>query len=608
MVIRVIPMKLFPILLILVFLRLAALNFGRVDQLAAPHPTGAGNFDGPAELPRVLIKSSMSDTPAPGQTRIVRANDDLQTAISEAQCGDTLKLEAGASFHGSFRFTAKPCDDSHWIIVRSSAPDETLPAEGSRINPCYAGVASLPGRPEFHCPVEKNVLARIEFDDKAGSGPLAFMKGANHYRFIGLEVTRGTSGASITALAFMKESGTADHLIFDRMWMHGTAQDETTRGIALKSMTHVAVVDSYFSDFHCVAGTGSCTDSQTIVGGGGSDPEGPFKIVNNFLEASGENILFGGGPATITPTDIEIRRNHLFKPMTWKQGATGFVGGTSGRPFIVKNHFELKNAQRVLFEGNILENVWGGFTQTGFSILLTPKNQGNACPKCQVSDVTIRNIEVRNVGSVLQIANVKSDAGGSTLAGERYSIHDLIAEKVHEQDYGGFGLFALILANDPPLRDVRIEHVTAFVPRAILSIGNNTGKKLNGFVIENNLFYSQGPRQIGSVGGGPQNCAFKPDALGPAGIFKNCFAEPVVSHNLIVDGAQWPTGNIIVNSAAAAGFAVLAGGRVESYRLCAVKDEASGCRKISPALAAGSDGKNIGADIDDLQRAIIGVL
>jgi hypothetical protein len=596
--------------LLLVLNLFALLPFGSCPALAASQPTEAStnNHDGPAELPRVFMKSALADTPAPGQTRVIRGNDDLQQAINQARCGDTLRLQAGATFRGSFRFPAKPCDDAHWIIVRSGAPDEALPADGTRITPCYAAVPSLPGRPDFHCAAVNNVLARIEFDDKAGSGPLAFMAGANHYRFIGLEITRGLPGASITALAFMKENGTADHLVFDRVWMHGTAQDETTRGIALKSMTYVAVVDSFFSDFHCVAATGSCTDSQAIVGGGGVDPEGPFKIVNNFLEASGENILFGGGPATITPTDIEIRRNHLFKPAIWRAGTPGFVGGASGRPFIVKNHFELKNAQRVLFEANVLENAWGGFSQMGFSILLTPKNQGNACPKCQVTDITIRYNKIRSVGSVLQIANVKSDAGGSTLAGERYSIHDLVAEDVQERQYGGFGLFAIILANDPPLRDVRIEHVTAFVPRGIFSIGNATGKKLTNFVIANNLFYSSGPRQIGNAGGGPQNCAFNPDAQGPAGIFKSCFADPVVDHNLIVTGANWPPGNIMVRDVAAAGLETVTGNNVQDYRLCRSKDAARSCHKPSPAIAAGSDGKDIGADIERIEQVTSGVI
>ncbi len=581
------------------------------SQEAGDQPQKAANFDGPAELPRVWMKTGLADTPSPGRTILLESgnDNDLQQAINDAKCGDTLKLKPGAIFHGLFRFPAKDCDDAHWITLRSAASDEALPPAGTRITPCYAGVPSLPGRPDFHCASENNVLPKIEFDGQAGQGPIAFLAGANHYRFIGLEITRGEPGACITALVFMKDKGgTANHLVFDRVWLHGTAQDETTRGMALRGMTYVAVVDSFLNDFHCVAVTGACGDSQAIAGGGGDDPEGPFKIVNNFLEAAGENIIFGGGAATITPTDIEIRHNYLFKPMIWKSGAPGFVGGTSGRPFIVKNHFELKNAQRVLFEGNVLENTWGGFSQAGFSILLTPKNQGNVCPKCQVTDVTIRYNKVSSVGGVLGIGNGKSDAGGSALAGERYSIHDLIAEDVQEEKYNGFGMFALIVSNAPPLHDVRIEHVSAFVPRAIFGVVNVSGEKSRNFVIANNIFSSSGPRQIGSPGGGPRNCAFRPDAQGPAGVFKSCFAAPVITHNLIVGGGDWPPGNIMVKNAAAAGLRVLHGNAVQDYRLCPDKDGSDSCKKTSPAIGAADDGKDIGADIRQINQLTAGVV
>src|SRR5258708_9610357 len=110
------------------------------------------------------------------------------------------------------------------------------------------------------------------------------------------------------------------------------------------------------------------------------------------MEACGENIIFGGGVGTTTPADIQISRNHLFKPLTWMKGQPGHVGGPNGNPFIVKNLLELKNAQRVLVEGNVLENTWGGFSQVGLAILLTPKNTActSPCPLCQVTDVTLR--------------------------------------------------------------------------------------------------------------------------------------------------------------------------------------------------------------------------
>ena len=84
-------------------------------------------------------------------------------------------------------------------------------------------------------------------------------------------------------------------------------------------------------------------------------------------------------------------------------GQPGYVGGLDCNPFIVKNHFELKNAQRLLFEGNIAENTWGGFSQVGYSLLLTPKNQTsgtkNVCPMCLVTDVTIRYSKVSHAGA-----------------------------------------------------------------------------------------------------------------------------------------------------------------------------------------------------------------
>src|SRR5206468_11563491 len=179
-----------------------------------------------------------------------------------------------------------------------------------------------------------------------------------------------------------------------------------------------------------------------IGGGIGDNPMGPYKIVNNFLESAGEDILFGGSEATVTPADIEIRHNHMYKPPIWRQGEPGFVGGANGNPFIVKNLFELKNAQRVLIEGNIFEYSWGGFSQAGFLLLLTPKNQGGSCPICQVTDVTIRYNTFSHSGSGIAIATVASDTGANAFAGERFSIHDITMDDINRTLHkGGGGLF-----------------------------------------------------------------------------------------------------------------------------------------------------------------------
>src|SRR2546428_4995671 len=258
------------------------------NPVIAPPSTG---FDGPAELPRVYVQTAMTDTPAPGNIITVNAGGSLQNALNAANCGDTILLQAGATFSGSFTLPAKACDSSRWIVIRTSAPDSTLPPEGTRLTPCYAGVSSLPGRPALNCSSTQNVLAKISMPG-GGIGPLVFQPGANHYRLIGLELTRTVGTGIVYSLVSLKTGGTADHLILDRMWLHGTSHDDTTRGVQFGGSQYVAVVDSFFTDFHCVAMTGSCTDPLAIGGGIGDNPMGPYKIVNNFLESAGGNIPF----------------------------------------------------------------------------------------------------------------------------------------------------------------------------------------------------------------------------------------------------------------------------------------------------------------------------
>jgi len=595
---------------LLLFLCLASAAAATQTAPTAQSPN-TSKFDGPAELPRIYIKSGLVDTPAPGKTVFVQTGDDLQKALDDASCGDTVKLEAGTSFAGRFKLPKKSCDDTHWIIIRTSAPDNALPPEGTRIAPCYAGVAALPGRPAFHCASDKNVMAKLTYAGRNELAPLVFSDGANHYRFIGLEITRDPSEASIASLAAPDGPVAADHIIFDRVWMHGNAQDETRRGLFLSGTTYMAVVDSFFSDFHCIAREGSCVDAQTIAGGSGDLPMGPFKIVNNFLEASGENLMFGGSRATHTPTDIEIRHNYLFKPIIWMRGEPGFAGGPKGNPFIVKNLFELKNAQRVLFEGNLLENSWGGFSQTGFAMVLTPRNvyngpgRGNLCPTCLVTDVTIRDCVISHVGSGFLIANPPNPDGTAAAAGERYSIHDLIFDDIDGTKYAGFGAFMVLISNQPTLKDVRFDHITAVTPRVLMNVGVMSEQAhIRNFVFTNNLIGAYGSDVTGT--GGQQNCVYNPQRQQPAGIFMQCFISSTVTNNVIVNGfAAWPAGNFLAKNAEAVGF-VRGGKGLDAFRLCREKGPA--CKNASKYINAGSDHKDIGADVDSISSAIRGVI
>jgi hypothetical protein len=583
----------------------ASLSYPLWRQETPPQSASSGGqFDGPAELPRVYVRSTLSDTPAPGRVRSVGPDSSLQKALDEAACGDTIKLTAGANYVGTFTLPAKKCDDAHWIVIRTSAPDASLPAEGQRLTPCYAGVASLPGRPPLQCASTQNVLPKIVSTGKPGNGPLIFADGANHYRLMGLEIARAEGGGTAFHLASIERGGVADHIVFDRVWMHGTPQDEIKGGIQLGGSRYVAVVDSYFSDFHCIARTGACTDAHAIGGGVGKNPMGPYKIVNNYLEASGENIMFGGGAAMFTPADIEIRRNHLFKPLIWMRGSPGFVGGSDGQPFIVKNLFELKNAQRVLFEGNVLENSWGGFSQAGFAILLTPKNQAvkgeNICPGCQVTDITIRYSVISHAAAGMQISNGQSDAGGVARDGQRYSLHDLIMDDINGRRYAGPGkLFQVSNGpNAPLLQNIRIDHITAFPTDVLFNLGGRYDRKMANFTLSNSIVTAGGRSEFTATGGGPSNCAHGAPRMNPKDVFDNCFDQYTVTHNVIIDSeGKWPAGNFPVKNAEAVGFVRLGGGDGPDYRL----------RPDSKFKKAGSDGKDIGADVEAVAAAVAGV-
>jgi hypothetical protein len=329
--------------------------------IATPTPTPTPQPTPPpvgvAELPRSFVDSRM-----PALTGIVRqvfAGNNLQTVINAAARGDELILQAGATFTGNFTLPAKP--GVGWIVVRSGG-SSSLP-EGVRVSPS-----------------QSPLMAKIVSPNNAPA--IATAAGASGWRMIGLEITHSTS--SITALvragdwAATSQGQSASNIGIDRCYLHGSSTSNTRRGVEMHGV-RVFVVDSHFAGFK-----ENGADSQAICGWNGA---GPFKIVNNYLEAAGENIMFGGADpkiAGLIPSDIEIRRNLLIKPLAWK-----------GSQWSVKNLFEIKNGQRILFDGNTLENIWPA-AQNGTAINLKSVNQEQSAPWSRAGDITITNNTCKN--------------------------------------------------------------------------------------------------------------------------------------------------------------------------------------------------------------------
>jgi hypothetical protein len=334
-----------------------------------------------AELPRSYVNTQLP-TPT-GRTIAVNAGGNLQAALDAAQPGDQVVLQAGATFVGNFYLRPKPgMSASQWITVRTSG---TLPAAGTRVAPSHAAQM-----PKLLTP-------------NAGAALLT-EPGAQGWRLIGLEISATQSTTMNYFLVGFGDGNSTQYsltqvpsrLVLDRSYVHGHPQLHVRRCVALNSAWS-AVIDSYLAECHSNDG-----DSQAIMGWNGP---GPFKIINNYLEGGHEVVGFGGPtPAVVglIPSDIEIRRNHITRPLSWRG------------VWQAKNLFEMKNGQRVLLEGNVLENNWVD-AQNGFAILLQALSDDNTAPQTRIWDITIRNNIIRNTPGGINLFSRVAYHGGAAL-------------------------------------------------------------------------------------------------------------------------------------------------------------------------------------------------
>jgi hypothetical protein len=296
-------------------------------------------------------------------------------------------------------------------------------------------------------------------------------------------------------------------LVFDRVYAHGDPRLGQKRGIALNSGA-TQVINSHISDIKAAG-----VDSQAIAGWNGS---GPFVIENNYLEAAGENVMFGGADPSVwnlVPSDITVRRNYMSKPLAWR-----------GERWTVKNVFELKNARRVLVEGNVLENVWAA-AQTGFAVLFTPRNQNGRAPWSVVEDVTFRYNVIRHAGSAFSISGF--DDIRSSDQGRRIAISNNLVYDIDGAAWGGEGRFVQI-GNQP--RDITVEKNTVFQSGSVVHV---YGKPIEGFVFRNNMARHNKYGIVGdSVG------------IGNAAIGRY-FPGAAIDRNVLAGGnaASYPAGN-----------------------------------------------------------------
>jgi hypothetical protein len=207
----------------------------------------------------------------PDQVIDVPAGGSLQQALNQVQPGGTIRLAPGTTYVGNFVLPAK--GGSSYVVITTR--DAVLPPPGTRIDPSY-----------------KSALATLRSASTASV--LTTASGAGYYRIVGVAFEANQNGAGdVIALGSASQTSLSQvphHIELDRVLIAGDPVAGQKRGIAVNA-ADVVIANSDIRDIKSVA-----QDSQAIAGW---NTPGPIVIRNNFLEAAGENILFGGAHLAI---------------------------------------------------------------------------------------------------------------------------------------------------------------------------------------------------------------------------------------------------------------------------------------------------------------------
>jgi hypothetical protein len=505
------------------------------------------------------------DSPARAAVLEVSDAPGFQSALDIAVCGDTIVLANGVTYTNNFTVT-RDCASNPITIQRSG----TLPAPCDlRTSSCIASFRS-------------EALANAPKVMSANAAPaFASIKGARGYTVRGVQFGSAYNGgpsASPNIINFGEDglgfvvrqmSDMPGTLVFDRVYVSGNATNGVRRGMALNA-ANWTVINTLIENVHVVG--------NESAGIGCWNCPGPFRIENTAIFAAGMGVLIGGADPSISnliPSDGTVTRSLFSKSLTWNPGHPSYAGVR----WSVKNAFELKNAQRVTLDRNVFEYSWLD-AQVGYLVLFTGLNDGGACTWCTVKDVTFTNNIVRHGNAGMQLSGHLSYTVPQNIgpAGNNITIRNNLFYDINES-WGKTSPLGswLLIAND--IYNVTIDHNTVDQVNTghptIIVASNNA---MSGVRITNNFFN----RGYYGLFAGDQ---FSEGSSTWLGKFQNSVFESNVIVNEFAPPPAYP---------ASTEFIPLSTFRAQ-FRNYGNQDFT--LIDSSPFKGAGTDGKDIGADM-----------
>lgn len=436
------------------------------------------------------------DPPPPPDGTIFRlkSGQNLQDAIDKARDGDTILLEKQGTF--TLNHVWKKSHGSR-VKIRT----EDVPVPKGRVTAAdaaaYAKLFSGNAGPAL----------RTELGVGAGGFDL---------RCVSILQPVNNPGGTVVAFGDATETDPlqlAHDITFEHVYMDVNPDKGQRRGI-FADVNNFACRYSHISGFVYSGG-----DSQAI---NIINAQGPFAIEYNYLEASGENFMSGGGDPRIPnslPSDGVFRGNYCFKPLEWKAKYRGAV----------KNLFELKLAKRWLVEKNRFENSWKD-AQVGHGVVMTVRNQGGTAPWSTIQDVTFRDNHIINVAAdAISLLAVDDKVGVNSVRMSGMKFINNLIEKCSRGFTFSRGTDNLI-----------VDHNTFLGVQNMVFYFYPVGQVWTGMQVTNN---------VGRAGWygimGEQTKLGSPTwtAYAPSGVWKNNVFEKLSNPNAWIN---WPSGTKVV--------------------------------------------------------------